>query len=51
MHCLKNKQTNKHTVKKSTWFPSPESVLHEELDDGDSADRELIVIVLNLEAL
>lgn len=33
-----------------TWFPSPGSVLHEELDAGGSADRELIVKVLNLEA-
>lgn len=33
-----------------TWFPSPGSVLHEELDAGGSADRELIVKVLNLKA-
>lgn len=38
-------------LKKRTWFPSPGSVLHEELDDGGSADRELIVMVLSLEAL
>lgn len=36
--------------KKGTWLPSPGSVLHEELDDGGSADRELIVKVLKLEA-
>lgn len=27
----------------STWFPSPGSALHGELDDGGSADGELIV--------
>lgn len=32
-----------------TWFPSPGSVLHDELDEGGSADRELIVKELNLE--
>lgn len=36
--------------KNRTWLPSPGSVLHEELDDGGSADRELIVKVLKLEA-
>lgn len=48
MKCFKK---NNHIVKKCTWFPSPGSVLHEELDDGGSAARELIVIVLSLEAL
>lgn len=32
-----------------TWFPSPGSVLHDELDDGGSADRELIVKEPSLE--
>lgn len=32
-----------------TWFPSPGSVLHDELDDGGSADRELIVTELSLQ--
>lgn len=33
-----------------TWFPSPDSGLHGELDDGDSVDGELIVEKRSLEA-
>lgn len=33
-----------------TWFPSPDSGLHCELDDGDSVDGELIVEKRSLEA-